>query len=380
MNILKTFDTEALVIGGGFAGLATAHYLAESGFKGVVVIEQEPKLGGHASGRNAGMIRQAISDAALLPLAVEGRKALQSAEKKGWNIGFQPYGSLLTAKGQKIKELQIISSLLTQNGVRSEMWPRQKAVKKISLLKNADFEMSLFCPSDAFIDIEKLIQAFLNKLKALQVPVCTGEAIVTVNKIEGGFEVLTSRRSIRAKRIVNAAGAWAGLIADKAGASKIPFKAYRRHLFELEDLPFQKNWPFTWDLSHDIYFRPLGNRLMASPCDKKLFILKFGKKTAAAESADPRLENKLKNKFKKFTRSDMRYRIADKKAGLRTMTPDGRFVVGEDPMVRNFFWVAGLGGHGVTTCFSVARLAGNLIMNKKREKAVVSALSPKRFL
>ena len=54
-------------------------------------------------------------------------------------------------------------------------------------------------------------------------------------------------------------------------------------------------------------------------------------------------------------------RLTKARSGLRTMTPDGRFVVGSDPKVPDFFWVAGLGGHGVTTCFSVGRLAADLI-------------------
>ena len=61
------------------------------------------------------------------------------------------------------------------------------------------------------------------------------------------------------------------------------------------------------------------------------------------------------------------------------MTPDGRFVIGEDSKLKGFFWVAGLGGHGVTTSFSVGNLSSDLILGRKREKFLVDALSPKRF-
>ena len=72
--------------------------------------------------------------------------------------------------------------------------------------------------------------------------------------------------------------------------------------------------------------------------------------------------------------------IQSVKSGLRTMAPDGRFVVGEDPRLKGFFWVAGLGGHGVTASFSVGDLASDLILGRKREKYLVNALSPGRFV
>ncbi len=65
-------------------------------------------------------------------------------------------------------------------------------------------------------------------------------------------------------------------------------------------------------------------------------------------------------------------------AGLRTLCGDGRFIIGWDPKVEGFFWVAGLGGHGVTTSSSVGALAADLILEKN--KAKTTDFSPERFL
>jgi glycine/D-amino acid oxidase-like deaminating enzyme len=64
-------------------------------------------------------------------------------------------------------------------------------------------------------------------------------------------------------------------------------------------------------------------------------------------------------------------------AGFRTLTSDGRFVIGWDPDVEGFFWVAGLGGHGVTTSSAVGDLASELILGV--EKPQSEFFSPKRF-
>jgi D-arginine dehydrogenase len=64
-------------------------------------------------------------------------------------------------------------------------------------------------------------------------------------------------------------------------------------------------------------------------------------------------------------------------AGFRTLTPDGRFVIGWDPKVNNFFWVAGLGGHGMTTSSAVGALAADLLLSGADKKS--PAFSPERF-
>ena len=72
---------DIIVIGGGVAGLSTAYFLAKNGQRSVRVLEQERTIGGHASGRNAGMLRQALSY--LVRLAVESRRFFNRAAKLG---------------------------------------------------------------------------------------------------------------------------------------------------------------------------------------------------------------------------------------------------------------------------------------------------------
>ena len=64
-------------------------------------------------------------------------------------------------------------------------------------------------------------------------------------------------------------------------------------------------------------------------------------------------------------------------AGLRTFAPDRRFVLGWDAKRAGFFWIAGLGGHGVTTCMAVGALTARLIA--AGPGARVAAFDPARF-
>ncbi len=375
---MRNFDT--IIIGGGVAGLSTAYFLAKNGQKSVLVLEQEKKLGGHASGRNAGMLRQALSDPVLVDLAVQSQRFYSRASKQGWkNLNLQTNGSLLLSTNEDIEELRKIETTIQMFGINPRWLSKKEVAKKVSILENGNFDHALFCPTDAMVDIEALLQGFLGYLKTQGISVFCGKSLETVHRADGGFLVQAGNQKWFTQKIVNAAGAWAGWVAEKVGATEIPLMAYRRHLFfastfHLPPSTFFK-WPFVWDISHHFYFRPLENKIMFSPCDKTPE--KLGNRR---EKVNLAMRKVLDQKLKNFSERLASFRMDKVKSGLRTMTPDGRFVIGEDTKIKNFYWVAGLGGHGVTTCFSVGKLAADMILGKKVNHELKKALSPERFL
>ncbi len=371
--------TEILIIGGGVAGLSTAYFLGKSGETSVLVLEQEKDLGGHSSGRNAGMLRQAVPDPILAELAKESCGYFKKLSGNGWkDLKLKQQGSLLLAKGPQVAELGRIARTLSRVGVEARWLSHREAEKKVSILKNGDFSRGLFCPSDATLELAPLLEGFVKSLKKYGIQVLRGWALEDVRKVAGGFLVQAGGKKIFSKKIVNAAGAWAGWVAKKAGAASLPLVPYRRHLFlspgsQLQDPRFSK-WPFVWDVSHDFYFRPAPQGLLLSPCDRAA-----EKRGDRSEKVDPMMKRLLKKKLSRFSRTLGNLSLGEARSGLRTMAPDGRFIIGEDARCEGFFWVAGLGGHGVTTCFSVGRLAADAILGKKRDNRLMKALSPERF-
>lgn len=66
-------------------------------------------------------------------------------------------------------------------------------------------------------------------------------------------------------------------------------------------------------------------------------------------------------------------------AGLRTFSPDRLPVVGHDPEVDGFFWLAGQGGWGIETSPALGRLAAELMVEGRSQSPDAEALSPRRF-
>lgn len=362
-------DADILVIGAGFAGLSTAYHLKRSGARRVIVLERARRLGAHASGNNAGMIRQAIADPVLARLAVEGRRLLQKAQANGFGrFGYQANGSMMVARGPN-DEWTAIERTMRSLRLPFRSLTAKQAAGRVAVLADADFDRALICPSDAFVDIDRLLAAFVAALRRLRVPVLYGRRIRSIHRQNGDFIVTAGRQRWRARCIVNASGAWASEIGRLAGAARVPLKAYRRHLFFSDRAPARAaSWPFVWDLSHGCYFRPIDGSLLLSPCDKQ---------TGAPDR--PAARRLLAKKLRSHLPSLATAPIARARAGLRTMVPDGRFVIGEDDKLKGFYWVAGLGGHGVTTSFSTGRLAARLILGLSVPPAVRKAFSPGRF-
>ncbi len=377
---MKRREADVVIVGAGVAGLSTAYHLARSSKKlRIIVLEQEKSLGGHASGRNAGMIRQTVADPALAKLARLGRQALSVAARAGWKgLSFRSNGSLLLAKKNKFPVLENIKRVTGALGIVSRWLSRPEAAAKVPLLKNGDFEKALFCPSDALVETAPLLEGFRGELKKLGVEILFGTELESITKQNGRFLLRCGDLEILSPKVVNAAGAWCARLAEKAGAQKIRLVPYRRHLFLTAPVRLgQGVWPFVWDLSDEFYFRPEGSSLLLSPCDKRP-VGAAGLKAARTE--DPAARKALARKLKKFSPGLGRLTVRGGKSGLRTMTPDGRFVLGEDAKLEGFYWTAGLGGHGVTTCFSVGKLCSDIILRKRTDAALTRAFSPARFL
>lgn len=374
---------DTVVIGAGFAGLSTAYHLAELGAKNIIVLEQDRRPGMHASGKNAGMIRQTVADRTIARLACEGRRALQAARRKGWkDFCFERRGSVLLAGSRDAAELEKIMATARAEGIGARRLSKGQAARIAPALQGAHFDEALFCPTDAFVDIQALLAGFVEALRRRKVEIFYNHPLHSIRRVKNSsFRLRAGKNEIVTRRIVNAAGAWAGKVARKAGAADIPLKAYRRHLYITGPLRTgRKAWPFVWDISHEVYFRPLGVRLLLSPCDKVFVREAEGADVRPFEKPDPRMEKSLFDKLNQLSPRLPRLNIQTKQAAFRTMTPDGRFVIGEDPKLEGFFWVAGLGGHGVTTCFSVGRLAARLMLGKGVNPFLQRALSPRRFV
>jgi len=350
-----------IIIGAGLAGASTAYHLTRMGLEYVIILERESLPGIHASSQNAAMIRQVVNDESNIQYSVESAEFFKTLPQK-WGVNYDEHGSLLLLSGQeKLKEYERAVGLCRLHSGESYLISREQAQKKHPFLEDWHFDHAVWTPGDGVVDVHQLLLNFISRAKNNGAELHTNCEVIGMKKNNMKIDVLeTNKGEFRVRQIINAGGAWAGQIARMAGAMDIRLTPYRRHIFVSEPLDWvDPSMPILWDLNKDVYFRPESGGLLFCPCDEEPYppgipIVDQNVKTVLAE--------KLLNQFPEFERIRIRYEWA----GLRTFSPDRRFVIGSDPQVRNFFWVAGLGGHGVTVSYSVGKHVAESIMKGNR--------------
>ncbi len=334
---------EVIVIGAGFAGAATAHGLVQEGVRDVLVIEQEAKVGCHASGLNAGLVRRACEDLSIAALAHEGADVIS-----GIDGVFRPTGSILIGGDRRIPD-----SLLAHPAHRT-LSPAA-ARERVPLLDRAtSLDGGIIAtPQDGVVDPRALLDWYLQRARDGGARVLTGvralEPRIHGKRVVG---VETSAGPLSCAHLVLACGPWAAHWGELGGVP-VQLRPYRRHLvfterprdFDATDL---RHWPWVWDLQREYYFRPYEDGLLWCFCDDDP--AEPGR-NEADPSAPLRFRERLGRQFPEARGLEIRRHWA----GLRTLAPDRRFLLGPETRLRGWHWVAALGGHGVAVSAAVGR-------------------------
>jgi D-arginine dehydrogenase len=97
------------------------------------------------------------------------------------------------------------------------------------------------------------------------------------------------------------------------------------------------------------------------------------------EIADPSELERIAVKASRWLPSLADDGVARAWSGMRTFAPDDLFVVGSDPRLPGLYWVAGMGGHGITCAPVVGSIAADWIADGKSDHPAASLLAPDRL-
>ena len=91
---------DAIIIGAGIAGTATAWYLAQKGIKAVVC--EKGRIAGEQSSRNWGFVRQQGRDAAEIPLMMEANRIWRGLERElNADLEWRAGGNMVVFRGEE---------------------------------------------------------------------------------------------------------------------------------------------------------------------------------------------------------------------------------------------------------------------------------------
>ncbi|MBW1785101.1 MAG: FAD-binding oxidoreductase [Deltaproteobacteria bacterium] len=375
MNRASQFD--AIIIGCGIAGASLAYFLAKRGMTDILILEREDQPAYHSTGRSAAVLVEMDLIPTVLRLKLMSAGFLRNPPE-GFceNPILHQNGILVLFQGELWEQARRAVPVLKQGGADVGLLSPSEAVSLVPVLLPENSSGALHLPMDGHLDVHELLWSYLRHARRAGARLSLGEEVKGIIVEQGKCVGLTAEHGeYRAGRVVNAAGAWAGKIRAMAGSSSVSLTPKRRTIitFDPPEGLEVSDWPLTADLSHDLYFSPESGGLMASPmdeapmapCDARPDELTIALTIERLKQLAPRLVPKA---------------VTNKWAGLRTFAPDQALVVGEDPELKGFFWLAGQGGCGIETSPAVGRIASDLILDGRTDRMDVGPLSPGRFM
>ncbi len=155
--------------------------------------------------------------------------------------------------------------------------------------------------------------------------------------------------------VIDAAGAWADVIATMAGVRTIGLQPRRRTavVVPAPDDQAIETWPMVIDIDEQFYFRPEAAGLLLSPGDETL------SEPCDAQPDEWDVATAI-DRVETATTLQVR-RVKRSWAGLRSFVADRSPVIGFAPDAPGFFWLAAQGGYGIQTAPAMGALATALV-------------------
>ena len=373
-------DFDFAVVGAGIAGVSAAYHLAPHAK--VVVLEREPVAAYHTTGRSAALHSETYGSPEIRAITVaSGRFYRQPPAGFADHPLLTPRGALIAGRAEQQADLQKAAAEFAAlvPSVRwldaAETLSRQPLLAPAAAAGGAIFE-----PEADDMDVAAIHGGFLKGARAAGGVLRLNAEVARLERRDGLWTIgLRDGESVRARTVVNASGAWADVVAGLAGAAAVGLVPKRRTAFtfdapvgiDLARLPMVIDFDETW------YVKPEVGQFLASPADET--------PSPPCDAQPEELDIAIAVDRIETSTTLRVARIKNKWAGLRSFVADKNLVVGKDPTVDGFFWLAGQGGYGIQTAAAAGRLAASLALGQGLPADIANlgvgeaALSPRRF-
>ncbi|ADP14652.1 FAD dependent oxidoreductase family protein 3 [Achromobacter xylosoxidans A8] len=343
------------VIGAGIAGASVAYRLSATA--SVAVLEREAQPGYHSTGRSAAMFMETYGTAQIKALTRASR-AFYENPPQGFSEHplLSPRGVLYIATPEQQDLLREVYDDFRSQSPNVTLIDAAQAVERVPCLRGEQICGAIEEPDARDIDVHALHQGFLRGMTRQGAVLHNQAEVVSAAHADGVWTLtLSDGRSLRARALVNAAGAWADHAAALCGASPVGLQPCRRTAFTFSgppDVDFA-HWPAVVGVDESYYFKPDAGQLLGSPANAD---------PVAAHDVVPEELDVATGIYRIETATSLTIRRPKHTwAGLRSFVRDGDFVVGWDADAPAFFWLAAQGGYGIQTAAATSELAAALL-------------------
>ncbi|WNZ25076.1 N-methyl-L-tryptophan oxidase [Leptolyngbya sp. NK1-12] len=372
---------DVIVIGLGGMGSATVYQLAQRGQR-VLGLEQftPPHNRGSSHGKSR-IIRQAYFEhPSYVPLLLRAYQLWQQIEQEtnqkllfltgGLMIG-PPKSTTVSGSRRSAQE----------HGLAYEILDAQQIHARFPLLHPDPSAMALFEAKAGFVRPEAAIRAHLQRAAQLGAALHFEEPVLDWHTTEQGVQVITTKTTYEADRLVIAPGAWAAQLLKL----EIPFVVERQVLYWFEPLRHRDLFDYAhlpiyiWETEDSVQF--YGFPAYADSTEGvKIAFFRAGK-VCTPDTIDRTVyphEVEMMRKYLNQYIPDLNGKLLDTVTCMYTNVPDEHFVIGLHPAYANVVVASPCSGHGFKFASVVGEILADLAINGHTPHPL-ELFSPDRF-
>ena len=207
-------------VGGGMAGMSVASELART--RSVAVLEQEPELGRHATGRSAAALLESYGSPEIRALTRASRRLLQEAPDTAGVLTPRP----LVWIGDSAQEGAVADLVADRPGLRPISAADARATCPV--LRVGAVAAAALDTGAHDIDVAALLQAYVARSSAAGVCVHPRCRLERAERADGRWLLHHAAGTVAADVVVDAAGAWGDHVAAILGARPRGLRPLRR--------------------------------------------------------------------------------------------------------------------------------------------------------
>lgn len=219
-----TKTSDVLIIGAGIVGLATAYQLQrQHPHLKIAIVEKEEKVAAHQTGHNSGVVHSGVyykPGSLKAKNCVEGKKELlQFCDDNA--IAYKKLGKVIVATRQEeLPRLEEIEKRGRANGLTSLELIGPERLKEIE--PHVSARKALWLPDVPVIHYPDVAQVLSQRVQEKGAELFLGEKVVDIRSEKGGCVVVTTKRMLQSRFLINCAGLFSDRIAKRSPLKERP--------------------------------------------------------------------------------------------------------------------------------------------------------------
>ncbi|MES3001281.1 MAG: FAD-dependent oxidoreductase [Pseudomonadota bacterium] len=361
-------QAQIVIVGGGIAGCSTAYHLAKAGRTEVLLLEQG-KLTSGTTWHAAGLVGQMRPNRTMTQMSKYGIELYASLEAEtGLATGWKQCGSVNVAKTpERMKVLRKQLAMARSFGVECQEISPGEAGERYPVMRTDDLQGALWLPGDGKANPADLCMSLAKGARNRGVKIVEDIEVTGVLTDNGRVTgVRTAQGDVRCEVVVNCGGQWARQFGALAGVNVPLYSAEHFYIVTGKIEGVHPMLPVMRDPDGFIYYKEEVGGLVMGGFEPQA---KPWKMDPIPSTFQFQLLDEDWDQFEILMTNAMHrtpcLETAEIKMllnGPESFTPDGNFILGEAPELRNYFVCAGFNSAGIANSGGAGRLISEWIL------------------